>query len=102
MSTRIRFSIKKGFDYDGSWFLLAGNPSEDSSIEWWKASNPQIEACKKIRASIHGFQFLAGHVEKGNANGYAYKANQHGIWLRTSDGVYREVREIYPALRPPE
>ena len=82
---------------NGSYILL-----NDDNGGWWIASEAQIEAYKIVSSSIGGVQFLAGHVERGMANGYLYKANQYGIWLRTRDGVYRQIREISPARRPPK
>ena len=85
---------------EGGSYVIAGEPEPSGFRGWWKASKAQVKAYRKIQTIYHGFQFYK--TAEGNANGYAYKANQYGVWLRTSDGVYREIREILLALRPPE
>ena len=76
-------------------FIIANNEKG-----WWKASKAQIKTYKDICKKCYTNQFLAG-CEEGKLNGYKYKINQYGIWLQTSDGFYREMREIDTPKKPP-
>ena len=86
--------LDNGFEEKGSFII-------ESDKGWREANEKEAEACESLK---RGFPVdsLPAEKKEGEWRGYEYIIDKNGfIWLEIDD-VYREIREIFPARRPPE